>query len=235
MATMAGIGSSKSKSVEHEGGRGLQKFVLENGLSLILVAIFVITWTLQIYTGLHEYNDDCRADGQPTASLIGYLQTGHFWEATGENWESEFLQMAAFIWLTRCFYQRGSPESNNPYEKEEETPLTERSPWPARAGGLVRKIYENSLTLAFLLMFAISFVIHVIGGHVEHNREQLGRGLPGQSLGEFLTSNTLWFQSMQNWQSEFLSILMMVVLTIFLRQKGSPESKKVNAANDEHE
>jgi len=99
----------------------------------------------------------------------------------------------------------------------------------------VRKIYENSLTLAFLLMFAISFVIHVIGGHVEHNREQLGQGRQPVSLATFLTSSTLWFQSMQNWQSEFLSIFMMVVLTNFLRQKGSPESKKVNAANEDHE
>jgi len=213
----------------------IRRILFENGLSLVLFGLFLACWMIQTLTGLRTLNAENIAHGHSPVSLSQYLGSGHFWEATGENWESEFLQMAAFVWLTSFLYQKGSPESNDPYEEITDPPLKPDSPRAARAQGWVRKIYENSLTLTLLLLFALSFVLHVLGGYAEHTREL---GLTGQSaisLLSYMRSSPLWFESMQNWQSEFLSIGAFVTLSIFLRQKGSPESKKVNSSHADHD
>ena len=157
-----------------------------------------------------------------------------------ENWESEFLQMFAFVVLTAFLFQKGSSESKDP-DKEEPVDRDPRksgnkkdAPWPVRAGGLVLVLYEYSLSLAFLLLFLMSFFLHAVGGAAEYNKSQVEHGIHEQlSTFGYMTTSQFWFESLQNWQSEFLAVLAMVVLSIFLRQRGSPESKPVDSPHGE--
>ena len=211
----------------------------ENSLSIVLLFTFLILLWAQSFTGWKEYNSEQLEHGEATVTYRGYLTTGHFVEATAENWESEFLQMAAFVWLTVFLIQKGSPEarSGDGDEEQDREPDPNRpgAPWPVRQGGAWLKVYNHSLTLAFLLMFLISFLIHAAGGARVYSQQQIVHGEPGVSMLQFMCTSEFWFQSMQNWQSEFLAILMMVILSIYLRQKGSPESKPVDAPHDENE
>jgi hypothetical protein len=169
--------------------------------------------------------------------LAEYLGSGHFIEAVFENWESEFLQMGLFVVLTAFLKQKGSSESKS-MEGEEDVDADpsdpgERNkkdaPWPVKHGGFVLRLYENSLTIALFALFFISRALHAVGGAQEYTREQMAHGEKGLSTLEYLTTSRMWFESFQNWQSEVLSIVALVVLSIFLRQKGSPESKPVAA------
>ena len=136
--------------------------------------------------------------------------------------------MGAFLWLASFLFQKGSPESNDPYDRSEDRrPVTARSPWPARRGGAWLKIYQHSLSIVFLLLFLGSFALHVSAGAAEHSAEQLHHGQPDVAWWQYLGTSQLWFESLQNWQSEFLAIAAMVLLSIFLRQQGSPQSKPV--------
>jgi hypothetical protein len=213
----------------HEGS-----FVVRNGLAIACFSLFFVFWASQALTGWHVYNEDALTHGESTVGLGAYLLSGHFVEATFENWESEFLQMFAFVLLTAWLVQRGSAESKSEHE-EREHPEAHRhdpdAPWPVRRGGLWLKLYENSLLLAFVVLFLLSIVGHAFGGVAEYNEELEAHGEQAESTLEFVTSSDFWFQSFQNWQSEFLAVGSIVVLTIFLRQKGSPESKPVHAAN----
>ena len=201
----------------------MKKFFRDNGLSLVLVILFLGFWGAQAWSGFKMYNEEQMLHGRPAMEFSAYLGSGHFWQATGENWESEFLQMGAYVIFTTFLFQRGSAESNDPDEAEELTRKrkAKRSSW----------LYRNSLSLAFLALFAMSFAIHAMGGLAEFNEEQVEHGRPPASLGEFLGDAEFWFQSFQNWQSEFLAVLSIVVLSIFLRQDGSPESKDVEDAH----
>src|SRR5688572_387476 len=211
------------------------KFFRENGLSLTLFALFVFSLAGQYVAGWKEYNEEQVLHRQPTVTAVEYLGEGHFWEAIFENWESEFLQMAAYILLTVFLFQKGSAESKRPGVVDRvDRVLPKRlqdkdTPWPVRYGGFVRTLYENSLSLALVLLFAASFVMHGVAGASKHNQEQAEHGGEQLTTLEYMESSTFWFESFQNWQSEFLSIWVLVVLSIFLRQKGSPESKPVDA------
>ena len=201
----------------------------------MLTALFLASMVGQTWAGWLTYNDDQQAHGEPPLTLAAYLGTGHFGEATFENWESEFLQMAFFVLLTVFLFQRGSSESKRPDVLEavdldpRESPQKDRAPWPVRRGGIALTLYENSLSLAFATLFLASFALHAATGVVEYNEEQLAHGQPAVSVTEYMISPQFWFESFQNWQSEFLSLAAMVVFTIFLRQRGSPESKPVDA------
>jgi hypothetical protein len=208
-----------------------------NGLSIVLIALFLFTMGGQAVTGWNAYNQDQRDHGREPVAFARYLGTGHFLEATGENWESEFLQMAVFVLLTTVLYQRGSAESKRPYTVEEVDLDPRRfrddpaAPWPVRRGGWILRLYEHSLGLTFVALFVISFWIHAKGGLQEFNETQLAHGQPPISLGAYLRGAQFWFESFQNWQSEFLSLAAMVVGTIFLRQRGSAESKPVHSSH----
>jgi len=218
----------------------MRRFLRDNGLSLVLFGLFFFTFIVgQSLAGHSEYNDDQSEHGQPTVGFAEYLTTGHFIEATFENWESEFLQMAAYVVLTVFLYQRGSSESKDP-DKEEEVdrdPAKARdrrdAPGPVRAGGPALKLYENSLFLAFVLLCLLSFSLHAYGGAEEYSSEQAAHGRAGVTAWQYLATSRFWFESFQNWQSEFLSVAAIVVLSIWLRQRGSPESKPVDAAHAE--
>jgi hypothetical protein len=210
-----------------------------SGLSIVLVALFVVTMAGQALTGWAEHNETERQHGGEGVTFARYLGTGHFWEATGENWESEFLQMAAFVLLTTFLYQKGSAESKR-IGVIEEVDLDPRDfanqpdvPSPVRRGGLALRLYEHSLGLSFALLFLASLAVHALGGLAEYNSEQLEHGERAVSLGEYVSSARFWFESFQNWQSEFLSLACMVLGTIVLRQRGSAESKPVFSPHSE--
>lgn len=154
--------------------------------------------------------------------------SGHFWQATGENWESEFLQMGAYVLLTKYLFQRGSAESRDPDEPKSGEPSDAASSPQATLprSPLALWLYSNSLCIGFFLLFILAAAIHAFGGRAEYNEEQLEHGLPTASFWEFLGTSEYWFQSFQNWQSEFLAVLSIVVLSIFLRQEGSPPKQK---------
>ncbi len=211
----------------------------ENGLSIVLFGLFLFSMVGQYLTGYHQYNEEQQLHGQSVVSYSEYLGEGHFIEATFENWESEFLQMAAYVLLTISLYQKGSSESKTPDTIErvdvipEKSKLREDAPWPVRRGGFVLKLYQNSLSIALLLLFLVSFILHGVGGAKEYNEEQEAHSAPQVSTVQYMGTSRFWFESFQNWQSEFFSIGAMVVLSVFLRQKGSPESKPVDSPHGE--
>jgi len=215
------------------------KFLRENGLSLTLFALFGLSLLGQYISGWHEYNDDREQHGRPPVEAVAYLGEGHFWEAIFENWESEFLQMSAYILLTVFLFQKGAVDSKRLDTVERvDSVLPEGlqpkdAPWPVRESGFVRTLYENSLSLALVGLFVVSFIMHAAGGAAAYNEEQREHGAGRVSTIEYMETSKFWFESFQNWQSEFLSIGLLVVLSIFLRQKGSPESKPVDAPNSE--
>ncbi|MFN2500804.1 MAG: DUF6766 family protein [Pyrinomonadaceae bacterium] len=219
----------------------MKSFFKNNGLSIVLIGFFCFSLAGQYVTGWYEHNEDQRTHRRQPVSFVQYAGEGHFIEALFENWESEFLQMAAFVIFTVFLYQKGSAESK-PLNKalrvdriNKSSHLDPKMPWPVRRGGIALEIYKYSLSLALLFLFLVSFVLHGTGGAVEYNQEQLEHGLPAVTTMQYMTGTRFWFESFQNWQSEFLSIAAMVILSIFLRQKGSPESKPVDTPHGETE
>jgi hypothetical protein len=214
----------------------MKGFFVRNSLLLIVFFLFFCTFLFgQTLTGHRVYNEDQKEHGESEISLTEYVTTGHFLEATMENWESEFLQMGAYILLTVWFKQKGSAESK-PLDEEtdqDKDPLEDvrpDSPWPVRRGkGLALTLYKNSLSLAFFVLFGVSFALHLVGGAHELSQEQQAHGGSPVTPSAFLRTADFWFQSLQNWQSEFLAVAAIVFLSIYLRQLGSPESKPVAA------
>jgi hypothetical protein len=210
----------------------MKRLFRNNGLSIVMFSLFLLAAVGQSFTGFHELNYDQKDHGQPPLRFSEYLVSGHFVESIFENWESEFLQMASYVFLTAFLYQKGSPESKDPDEKEPAEGAKsgkpgKDAPWPVRHGGFVLMIYERSLSLALFLLFLISFGLHAAGGARLYSHEQALHGGAAVSTLQYLGTSRFWFESLQNWQSEFLSVGVLVVLSIYLRQKGSPESKPV--------
>jgi uncharacterized protein DUF6766 len=218
----------------------MRRVFRENGLTIVMGSLFLLFWVGQSVTGHREHNSDQREHGRPEVAFGPYLRSAHFWEATAENWESEFFQMFGYVALTAILFQKGSSESKDPDQPEpvDRDPRAGRkkpkAPWPVRRGGLVLKLYQHSLSLAFLLFFLISISLHAVAGAAEYNEDQASHGEPSnRSVLQYAGSSRFWFESLQNWQSEFLAIASMVVLSIFLRQRGSPESKLVDSPHNE--
>jgi hypothetical protein len=217
----------------------MRRVFRDNGLSIVLVLLFLLFWLGQSVAGHREYNDEQKEHMQPEIGYSAYLESAHFWEATAENWESEFLQMFGYVILTVFLFQKGSAESKDPDKQEpvdrDPTKASKRdAPGPVRRGGLALKLYENSLSLTFLLFFLISIAMHAIAGASDYSSEQAehGQSEPVSAL-HYAGTSRFWFESFQNWQSEFLALGAMVILSIFLRQRGSPESKPVDSRHSE--
>lgn len=213
-------------------------FFRQNGLSLSLLLIFLLLWLGQTYAGWIVYNNELARQHFITITFGSYLLSAHFAEATSENWESEFLQIMFYIFMTAALHQKGSAESKPIPEKDAHSGAKveqpkRNSPWPVRQGGWILKIYEYSLSLAFLFLFLFSFVWHAYSGHRLDNEERIMEDRSIQSFWEFFLSSQFWFQSLQNWQSEFLAVLALVLLSIWLRHKGSPQSKPVSAPHSQ--
>ena len=206
----------------------------DNGLLLACLGLFAVFFVGMVVSGAATYNQEQQEHGSTEqVSVLSYLTTGDFVEATFENWESEFLQMGMYVVLTAFLYQRGSSESKPmdegaPQDQDpREAHRNQHSPWPVRAGGLVLTVYEHSLAIAFFVLFFASWALHAIGGVKAFNEEQLQHGQAAITVWRYVTTSQFWFESMQNWQSEFIAVAAIVGLSIFLRQRGSAESKPV--------
>ncbi len=216
----------------------MRQIFRNHGLSLTMLACFLVFLTGQVATGRHDYNDERRKHREAEVGWGEYLHSPHFIEATAENWESEFLQMGVYVFVTAHLYQKGSAESNDPRKRHDHKPkraVSPASPAAARRGGWVLRLYEHSLSLAFFVLFAASWLMHAEGGFRRFNEERLADGESVLSLGDYLVSSRFWFESFQNWQSEFLAIASMVLLSIWLREANSPESKDVATPHWENE
>jgi len=209
----------------------LKTFFRDNGLTIVLVTMFLFSVIGMIGAGQATHNEELVEHGSPALGLLAYMASGNFLSALFENWESEFLQMAAYVMLTAMLFQRGSAESRDPDDPDR--PKDELSATTQQRNPIFSWLYSYSLGIALALLFIASFVLHWWASLTAANAEALLHGGEVQTLGGYLLDAQLWFESFQNWQSEFMSTAVLVVLSIFLRHKGSPESKPAGAANSE--
>jgi hypothetical protein len=215
--------------------RRMRRFLRDNGLSVALFGLFLVSLIGQALTGWRAQAEELRLHELPAIGFLPYLTSGHFISAVFENWESEFLQMAAYVLLTIFLFQKGASESKKPDEDnpEDESPSAHRgdpdAPGPVHRGGLLLKLYSHSLSIALVTLFLASFWLHLAGSTRRINEEALQHHQPPQTITDTLVDPQFWYESFQNWQSEFLSIAVLLVLGIYLRERGSPESKPVAA------
>jgi hypothetical protein len=222
-----------------QGHTGFRRFLFENGLVLAAFVLFLFSFAGQVLTGQRVYNEGQRQHGQPAIGLVDYLHTGAFVEATAENWESEFLQMGVFVVLTVFLYQRGSSESKTIEEPDavdqrpEEARGDPDAPGPVRRGGLSLTLYKHSLSMSLFALFAISFLLHAAGGARAYSEEQRQHGGAPVTMLAYIATSQFWFESFENWQSEFLSVGLLVLFSIWMREQGSPQSKPVAAPHSD--
>ncbi len=207
----------------------MKPIMRNNGLTLVLLGMFLFSLAGMALTGLASHNEELIQHGQRALPFGAYLTSGPFLSALFENWESEFLQMATYVVLTAMLFQRGSAESRDPDAPGREN---DDLPWRARNPKLAW-LYEHSLGLALAVLFIASFALHWWFSAIAANQEAAVHGRELKTILGYLADSQLWFESFQNWQSEFLSTAVLVVLSIFLRQRGSPESKPVAADHSE--
>ncbi|HEY4556442.1 MAG TPA: DUF6766 family protein [Lysobacter sp.] len=207
-------------------------FVRRNGLSLAFITLMLLSMAGHALTGWRTDAEERRTHGQSEQTFSTYLGSAHFLSTLFENWESEFLQMGLFVLLTAKLRQKGAAESR-PLDEEEETEPAPtpraQQPWPVRKGGLWLRVYRHSLSSALLLLFAVSMAAHGYNSWHLHAEEQRLHGEPVSTLAEHLSGPEFWFESFQNWQSEFLAVVTLVLLSIVLRERDSTESKPVEA------
>lgn len=213
----------------------MRRVLRDNGLSIALFILFLLSLVGQALTGWRAQAEELRLHELPAIGFLPYLHSGHFISAVFENWESEFLQMAAYVLLTIFLFQKGASESKKLDEAnpEDEAPSPHRkgpnAPWPVHRGGLLLKLYSHSLSIALVTLFLASFWLHLAGSTRRMNEEALQHRQPPQTMIDTMAEPGFWYESFQNWQSEFLSIAVLLVLGIYLRERGSPESKPVAA------
>jgi uncharacterized protein DUF6766 len=219
------------------------RFLRENGLSIAFGILFLTALGLQALAGHNEFNNNevahaaLTGNAADTISFGRYLTSSNFGQAVMENWQSEYLQFSLFILGTIWLIQRGSPESKEPgrsgRESDKDQLLGEHakhgSPRWARVGGVRRFLYSNSLLLVMAVIFFGSWFGQSVTGWTDYNAEQVEHEQPKLSWTGYLGSADFWQTTLQNWQSEFLAVGSMAILSVYLRQRGSPESKPVGA------
>jgi hypothetical protein len=218
----------------------VRRFVRDNALSLTFLLLLLLALVGQAFSGVAEYNEQAIADGADPISLLAYLQTSDFGVDVAENWQSEYLQFLLYIFLTVWLVQRGSPESKTPDDIGRESDEDQRvgaftrpdSPRWARAGGWRLAVYSRSLGLVMGGLFLASWGAQLVAGESAYNEQQLRQLEQPVSWTGYLTSADFWNRTTQNWQSEFLAVASMVALSVYLRQRGSPESKPVGASHE---
>jgi hypothetical protein len=213
------------------------KFIRNNGLMLTMFGIFLLAIVGMSIAGWHTNNETLQQHSQPIQNYGEYVSSGDFIEGVFENWESEFLQMWALIMLTIFLRQKGSEDSKPMRGKAQQDTssrlsIINASDWKKRGKAIRHAIYAHSLGLAMLGLFIISFSIHAFGGVSAHNEEALQHGSETMNVLQYVGSSQFWYESLQNWQSEFLAIGALLVLSIKLRERGSPESKPVGTKYD---
>jgi len=215
--------------------------IRESSLSWFFGLILLLTLVGQAYTGLAEYNSSVTIDDLPILSIGEYVTSSQFAVDVAENWQSEYLQFLLYIVLTVWLVQRGSPESKQVDETGGEDDKKQQvgrhasaqSPRWARAGGWRTTLYSNSLGILMGLFFLGSWGAQLVAGTSAYNSERLQNLLAPLSMPQYAVSANFWNRTLQNWQSEFLAVGSMVVFSIYLRQRGSPESKPVGAPHVE--
>lgn len=212
-----------------------------NSLSIVFGLLLLAALTGQALVGLAGYNEAARTAGLAEIGLGRYLTSSSFAVDVAENWQSEYLQFTLYILLTVWLVQKGSSESKKPEEvglgsdRDQRVGLwaTKRSPRPVRAGGIVSVLYSSSLTVLMATIFFLSWAAQAVTGRVANNEERFRDLLDPQSLGQYLWDSDFWGRTLQNWQSELLAVGSMAIFAVFLRQRGSPESKPVGASHEE--
>jgi hypothetical protein len=219
----------------------MKTLLKENGLSAFFAVLFASALTAQSFAGQHQYNAEQVEHGATPVSWWEYVKSADFWGAVMENWQSEFLQFTLFIGATVWLVQKGSNESKRiediGLETDEQQRVGrhagDRSPTWARVRGFRRVLYENSLLLVMGTIFLASWLAQSLNNWRTFNLEQREHDEGSISWGRYLLDPDFWEKTLQNWQSEFLAVGTMAVFTIYLRQRGSPESKPVGAPHDE--
>jgi hypothetical protein len=219
----------------------VRRFLYSNSLSIAFGLAFLAALAGQSVAGWKEFNQELAAHGDPTIDYVRYLYSSAFGAAVLENWQSEFLQFFTFILATIWLVQKGSNESKPldeaGLESDEKQRVgdhaTPRSPRLSRARGFLFHVYANSLLIVMGLIFVGSWFGQSVTGWTLYNSEQVDHGESTVSWGSYLFTPTFWERSLQNWQSEFLAVGTMAVFTVYLRQRGSPESKPVGAPHEE--
>jgi hypothetical protein len=215
--------------------------VRDHGLTIALLVMFGLSLGGHAWFGWRNEIGESLDRNEAPEAFWSYVCSGAFLESVGENWESEFLQMLVFVYLGTVLVQRGSPESRKPEggEPVDADPRKHardpKAPWPVRRGGVWLVLYEHSLALAFLLVLVLSWFLHAAGGAAAFSKEELAHGRAPATILQYMVTPRFWFESFQNWQSEFLSIAALVYFTVYLRQRRSPQSKPVATPHHEQE
>jgi hypothetical protein len=218
----------------------VKRFIRDNSLAIFFLAIFLLALGFQTLAGWQDYNNGQLSHGSEAIGYGRYLMSSEFGVAMLENWQSEYLQFTLYITATVWFLQRGSPESKEldkagaESDKEQKVGrhASESSPRWARVGGLRTWVYSNSLLLAMGSIWLLSWLGQWITGRVAYNEERLEHNQGGLDYLQYLGSADFWERTLQNWQSEFLAVGSMAILAVYLRQRGSPESKPVGEAHN---
>ncbi|MFJ4046380.1 DUF6766 family protein [Microbacterium sp. NPDC089987] len=213
----------------------MKRFLRDNGLSLFFFALFALALLGQSIAGLLRTNQELQAHGQALETYLSFVFSSDFVVDVAENWQSEFLQFLLFIAATVWLVQRGSPESKKPGDEGVDTDENQMvgvyapadGPRWARVAGWRRTVYENSLVLVMGAIFLLSWLMQSLSGVVVMNEDNARHGEAPMSWGQYVMSPEFWDRTLQNWQSEFLAVGSMVAFSIFLRQRGSSESKPV--------
>jgi hypothetical protein len=214
-------------------------FLRANALSLAFGALFLVTLVGQALSGVADFNAQQVADGLPAVSLLDYLTSSSFAVDVMENWQSEYLQFFLYILATVWLVQRGSAESKHPGEEGTESDREQQvgphaeadSPGWARAGGWRTALFSRSLGLLMGVLFLLTWGASAVAGWAAFNGEQLGQRQDPVGFLGYLGEPDFWNRSFQNWQSEMLAVGSMAIFSVYLRQRGSPESKRVGVAH----
>ena len=219
----------------------MRPWVKEQSLTLFFLVIFALSLVGQSFAGLHDFNAEQATHGGEPYSYWRFLVSSEFGGDVMENWQSEFLQFTLIILATVWLVQRGSTESKKIEDAGPETDkdakvgrnAPEGAPRWAKARGLRLKLYENSLGIAMLFIFFGALFAQSLTNWTMFNDEQSAHGEPAVSWTHYLRAADFWNRTLQNWQSEFLAVATMTAFSIYLRQRGSPESKPVGAPHEE--
>lgn len=219
----------------------MRLFLKNNSLTLVFTVLFFASLLGQSLAGWKVHNEEQLAHGSSTVSYARYLVSSDFGEAVIENWQSEYLQFTCFILATVWLIQRGSNESKKPEDAGRESDAKQligrharqNSPAWAKLGDWRTALYSNSLLIVMALLFFGSWFAQSVTGWTEYNAEQRDHTVSSVSWAAYLVRPDFWEKTLQNWQSEFLAVATMAIFTVYLRQRGSPESKPVGAPHDE--
>jgi hypothetical protein len=213
----------------------MKRFLRENSLGLVFGLLFLIVLVGQAFAGHADFNSQQLTEGLQPISFGRYVTSASFGTDVAENWQSEYLQFFLYIFMTVWLLQKGSPESKSLDEPGLESDEKQRvgryatadSPKWAKVGGARQAVFSTSLGLVMGAIFLASWLTQSIAGVAAFNEEQLGALQDPVSWGRYLMEPDFWNRTLQNWQSELLAVASMAILPIFLRQRGSPQSKPV--------